>query len=920
VATDWKTTLNLPRTDFPMKANLTQREPIQISAWRAEDIYGKILAAREGEGAPGFSFHDGPPYANGHIHLGHALNKTLKDFVTKSKTMEGFRVTYRPGWDCHGLPIELQIEKEKGRKVREMDVHDFRRDCRAYAEKFIAFQREEFIRLGVFGDWEHPYKTMDYAYEAAIARSFVECFRKGYAYKGLKSVQWCIHCETALAEAEVEYADHTSPTVHVAFPLAGDDLDKLPGELKGLPLSAVIWTTTPWTLPANLAIALHPEFPYAVVKTQKGNFLVAEALREAFLKDTGLTGEVVGRARGAVFEKLRFRHPFYDRDSVCVLADYVTEDAGTGCVHTAPGHGQEDYITGVRYGLPILSPVDHRGAFTIQAAPFEGKNVFAANPEVIALLEDRGALLAKGSIQHSYPHCWRCKNPLIFRATHQWFVSMEHETLRERALQSIDSVQWVPPWGRNRIHGMMESRPDWCLSRQRRWGVPIIVLNCTDCWTAVDEPAFFEAVLAEIAQRGAGIWWEGDPARFLPEGYVCKDCGGKTFKAETDILDVWFDSGVSHRAVLDGVDGHTWPSEIYLEGSDQHRGWFHTSLLTALMLEGAPPYKQVITHGFVLDGEGRAMSKSQGNVIAPEEVVKKSGAEILRLWVSMVDYRDDVRFSWEMISRLSDAYLKIRNTLRYLLGNLDDFDPARDALDVAALPEIDRYMLILLDRLVVKVRKAYADFAFHLVYHELLQFCTVTLSAFYLDILKDRLYCSPATSPERRAAQTVLYRLVDSLVRLMAPVLAFTAEEVWSVLPARETASVHMARFPEPLGLREEGIVERWERLRALRDTVNKTLEEARRRGEIGKSLEAAVVVRPSEPETRLVAADYRAHLAELFIVSRADLAEPEPGRPEVEVSPASGQKCTRCWTVTDAPALADGGPLCPRCAAAVAP
>jgi isoleucyl-tRNA synthetase len=562
--------------------------------------------------------------------------------------------------------------------------------------------------------------------------------------------------------------------------------------------------------------------------------------------------------------------------------------------------------------------VDYRGVFTMQAAPFEGKNVFAANPEVAALLENRGALLARGSVRHSYPHCWRCKNPLIFRATHQWFVSMEHRELRRRALDAIDAVQWVPPWGRNRIHGMMVSRPDWCLSRQRRWGVPIIVMNCTDCWTAVNEAAFFDAVLAEIGQRGAGIWWEGDPARFLPQGYACKDCGGKTFRAETDILDVWFDSGVSHRAILDGQGGHTWPSEIYLEGSDQHRGWFHTSLLTALMLEGAPPYKQVITHGFVLDGEGRAMSKSQGNVIAPDEVLKKAGAEILRLWVSMVDYRDDVRFSWEMISRLSDAYLKIRNTLRYLLGNLYDFDPATDAVAPEELPEIDRYALHLLDRLIVRVRKAYADFAFHIVYHEILQFCTVTLSAFYLDILKDRLYCSPAGSLERRSAQTVLYRLADALVRLMAPVLAFTAEEVWRVLPARETASVHMARFPEPSGLCEEGLVERWERMRVLRDTVNKALEEARRRGEIGKSLEAAVTVRPAEPETFLVASNYRSSLAELFIVSKAELAEPAPGLPEVEVAPAGGEKSTRCWTVTAAPEAAEGGPLCPRCASAV--
>ena len=913
MSADWKETLNLPKTPFPMKANLTQREPAQIAAWTEQGIYDQILESRQG--APVFSFHDGPPYANGHIHLGHALNKILKDFVVKSRTMAGYRVTYRPGWDCHGLPIELQIEKEQGRKVRDMEIHAFRKACRAYAEKFIAAQKQEFVRLGVFGDWEHPYKTMDYAYEAAIARSFVECFQKGYAYKGMKSVQWCIHCETALAEAEVEYHEHTSPTVHVAFALAQGQEGRLPAGLPPENTFAVIWTTTPWTLPANLAIAFHPSFVYVAVKCGGAVYIVAEDLLAPFFADTGLQGEVVAKFKGAQLDGLRFRHPFIDRESLGILADYVTNDTGTGCVHTAPGHGQEDYISGVKHGLPILSPVDARGVFTAEVEHFAGQRVFDANTKVIDLLRAKGALLASGSLKHSYPHCWRCKNPLIFRATEQWFMAMSHDGLRGRALAAIDSVEWVPPWGRNRIYSMMEGRPDWCVSRQRRWGVPITIVTCAACREPVREPAFFDAVVKEITERGAGIWWEGDASRFLPAGFACPKCGGTAFDQETDILDVWFDSGVSHRAILGHDADYPWPSEIYLEGSDQHRGWFHTSLLTALMLEGAPPYKQVVTHGFVLDGEGRAMSKSQGNVIAPEEVVKKAGAEILRLWVSMVDYRDDVRFSWDLISRNSEAYLKIRNTVRYLLGNLYDFRP-EDAVPLEALPELDRYALMLLDRVVGRVTKAYRDFAFHLVYHEILGFCTVDLSAFYLDILKDRLYCSGAASPERRAAQTVLHRLADSLVRLMAPVLPFTAEEIWAQLPQRETSSVHMALFPEPSGLADAGLMGRWEALRSIRDGVNKALEEARKEGTIGKSLEASLRITPGDETQADLLKGYVQSLPELFIVSAVEVLPVAEAK--VEVSKAAGEKCSRCWTVTEAPVVVQDAPLCPRCAAVV--
>lgn len=916
MTTDWKDTLNLPKTPFPMKANLTQREPLQLDAWKEMGIYGKIQGAREG--APVFSFHDGPPYANGHIHLGHALNKILKDFVCKSKTMEGYRVSFRPGWDCHGLPIELQIEKEQGRKVREMEIHAFRRFCRGYAEKYIQAQREEFRRLGVFADWENPYRTMDYPYEAAVARSFHECFLKGYAFRGQKSVQWCIHCETALAEAEVEYEDHESPSIYVKFAFEPGQEERLPQPLRGQGAFVVIWTTTPWTLPANQAVAFHPEFDYLALKCGQETYVVAEPLRESFLKETGLQGAELGRFKGKVLEGLELRHPFLDQSSRCILAPYVTAEQGTGCVHTAPGHGQEDFEIGLKYKLAVVSPVDKRGRFVKDLPFFGGLQVFEANPKVVELLKERGALVGLGSIRHSYPHCWRCKNPLIFRATDQWFMSMEHGDLRKRALETIDEVAWVPTWGRNRIYSMMESRPDWCISRQRRWGVPIAVLYCEGCNALVKEPSFFDAVQKEIAERGAGTWWEGEPARWLPEGYACPQCGGKAFRRETDILDVWFDSGVSHRAILGHDPAMPWPAEIYLEGSDQHRGWFHTSLLTALMLEGKPPYRQVLTHGFVLDGEGRAMSKSQGNVIAPEEVVRKAGAEILRLWVSMVDYRDDVRFSWNLLQRNADSYLKIRNTLRYLLGNLYDFTPEA-ALPPASLPELDRYVLILLDRVIARVTKAYREFAFHLVYHELLGFCTVELSAFYLDVLKDRLYCSAPKSPERLAAQTVLYRLADALVRLMAPVLSFTAEEVWAQLPARETPSVHMSRFPSLSGLPFDGLVERWDALRAIRDQVNKALEEARKRGEIGKSLEAAVTLALKDPAAAKLAAQYEAELPALFIVSQVTLASASGGAPEVTVRPATGEKCHRCWTVTAQPKAVEGGFLCPRCASVVA-
>lgn len=917
MGSNWKDTLNLPKTSFPMKARLTQREPEQLREWKETDVYQRILDSRKD--APVYSFHDGPPYANGHIHLGHALNKILKDFVIKSKTMGGYAVPFRPGWDCHGLPIELQIEREKGRQVRQMEIHAFRDFCRNYAEKYIDAQRKEFTRLGVFADWENPYRTMDYDYEATIAKAFGECFRKGYVYKGVKSIQWCIHCGTALAEAEVEYHDHNSPTITVKFQLALNQKKKLPEGLPPGETFAVIWTTTPWTLPANLAVAFHPRFTYVAVKCGEETYIVAEELLSSFLADTGLEGKVSGRFSGTELEGIVFRHPFIDRDSVGILAEYVTADAGTGCVHTAPGHGQDDYVSGLRYGLPVLSPVDGKGEFTKEVEHFAGMNVFEANPKIVELLKERGALLAHSAIQHSYPHCWRCKNPLIFRATQQWFVSMEKRDLRKEALDAIEKVEWVPRWGENRIHSMMEQRPDWCISRQRRWGVPITVLTCTGCGKTVDDPAFFENVYTAFSQKGAGVWWERSPADFLPEGYRCEKCGKGEFEKETDILDVWFDSGVSHEAVLGEGKASPWPSEVYLEGSDQHRGWFHTSLLTALMTKGTPPYKKVVTHGFILDGEGKAMSKTEGNVIAPEEIIKKSGAEILRLWVSMVDYRDDLRFSWNLLKTNSDAYLKIRNTFRYMLGNLYDFTPA-DAISADELPEMERYLLQKLDAFIERVLSAYETFTFHVVYHELVQFCTVTLSAFYLDIVKDRLYCSPPDSAERRSVQTVIYRVADSLVRLMAPILSFTAEELWKHLPERETPSVHMAFFPKPSGTKDAELEKRWDNLLKLRERVNKALEEARAAGELGKALEARVELSPGNTEEAEFLKSYEHVLPELFITSQVSISSPADGELEVKISRAEGEKCSRCWTVTNTPVEHGDGYLCPRCVRVVGP
>jgi len=921
---DYKSTLNLPVTDFPMKANLPQREPEILAAWQQGDLYGTI--AKAGKGKPRYVLHDGPPYANGHIHIGHALNKILKDIILKSKRMQGFDAPYVPGWDCHGLPIELQVEKNLGSKKHETTKLQMRKQCREYAEKFVHVQRAEFERLGVLGDWDRPYLTMSYDYEGITARELARFAENGGLYKGKKPVHWCSSCVTALAEAEVEYADKTSPSIYVKF-LLQDDISTAVPALAGKRVSLVIWTTTPWTIPANLAVALHPELEYVALETGGEVLVVAEGLKDAFMAATGVQGNVIATFRADILYRKRCRHPFYDRDSIVLLGEHVTLDAGTGCVHTAPGHGQEDYELALVEGLDIYNPVDNRGRYIQSLEFFGGQFVFDANASVMEKLQEVGALVAQGSVEHSYPHCWRCKKPIIFRATEQWFISMEKNDLRQKALAEIDRVSWVPKWGRERIHGMIENRPDWCISRQRSWGVPITAFYCTECGEILADGAIMHHVADLFMEGGADLWYEKEATELLPPGTVCPQCGKSTFEKEMDILDVWFDSGVSHAAVLENRPELGSPANMYLEGSDQHRGWFHSSLLASVGTRGTSPYREVLTHGFVVDGAGRKMSKSVGNVVAPEEVIRKYGAEILRLWVAAQDYRDDVRISQEILTRLAEAYRRIRNTCRYLLGNLYDFDPATDMVPFGEMPELDRWALHQLEVLKEKVLTAYNEYEFHVLYHAVNGFCTVEMSAFYLDIIKER-YTSRKDSPERRSAQTVMYLVLESLVRLMAPVLSFTADEVWGYMPKRAEESVHLAAFPALCPERkDEALVERWARLMAVRGEVSKALEQARVQKTIGHSLDAAVTL-AAEPDLLAFLKEYAGELATIFIVSKVELAAEIAGEfmvaegvkgLRISVAAAPGDKCERCWHYDEGIGGDGEHPtLCPRCVAAV--
>jgi isoleucyl-tRNA synthetase len=925
---DYKATLNLPKTSFPMKADLPKREPERLKQWEQQGIYQRIREASKDR--PLWILHDGPPYANGHIHLGHVLNKILKDFVVKSKTMAGFNAVYVPGWDCHGLPIEHQVDKEMGQKAWALSPLEKRRRCREYALKFVEVQREEFKRLGVFGDWGSPYLTMTPHYQATIVREFGRFVGKGIVYKGKKPVHWCPTCRTALAQAEVEYEDHTSPSVYVKFPLERVP-DLLAPHVKGEKAFALIWTTTPWTLPANLAIALHPEHEYALVEAQDELYLLAKDRVAATMAVAGIK-QFTMRAvfPGSALKGYAARHPWIDRDTPFLLADFVALDEGTGAVHIAPGHGEEDYELGLRSGLAVYNPVDDDGRFLPEVAHFAGMNVWDANPRIIEFLRNDRKLLAAGTVSHTYPHCWRCKNPTLFRSTEQWFISLDKNGLRARALEAIRKVRWIPAWGEERIANMVQFRPDWCVSRQRVWGVPIVAFYCRSCRGLLLEERIVEHVASLMAEGdGADLWYAREAKDLLPPGTRCGQCGGQEFEKERDILDVWFDSGCSHAAVLEHHPGLRWPAEMYLEGSDQHRGWFHSSLLEGVGTRDAPPYRAVLTHGFVVDGEGRKMSKSIGNVIAPEELLPKYGAEILRLWVASEDYTEDIRLSQLILDRLAEAYRRIRNTCRFLLGNLADFDPARDHVPARSREELDRWLLLRLARLTERTRKAYDDYQFHTVFHALHNFCAVDLSSLYLDIIKDRLYTSAKNAPGRRAAQATCYDVLVTLTGLMAPILSFTAEEVWGYLPGNEKAeSVHLTTFPSvPPEWGDESLGAEWERLLNVRREVAKALELARQRGLIGSGLEARVSLYGEEGLHRFLKRK-AGLLATLFIVSQVELSS---GPREdvlvthyaeglwVGVDRARGTKCERCWVYSERVGEDHNFPtLCERCAPVV--
>jgi isoleucyl-tRNA synthetase len=923
---EYKETLNLPATGFPMKANLTLKEVEILGKWAEMELYEKL--AEVGREKPKYILHDGPPYANGHIHIGHSLNKILKDFVLKSKRMSGFEAPYVPGWDCHGLPIELQVEKNLGSKKHQMSKAEMRKVCREYAAKFVDIQSKEFERLGILGEWDKPYLTMDYVYEGITARELAEFAANGGLFKGKKPVHWCSSCVTALAEAEVEYADHRSPSIYVKFPLKDDISGEVP-PLAGKKAALVIWTTTPWTLPANLAISLHPEFDYVGLDTGSEVLIVAAGLLDSFRKGTGVDGEVIATFKGEILEKKNCRHPFYDRDSVILLGEHVTLEAGTGCVHTAPGHGQDDYVVGLRYGLDVYNPVDNRGRFLENVEFFAGQAVFEANKSVIEKLTETGMLLGVSEISHSYPHCWRCKKPIIFRATEQWFISMEANGLREKALEEINKVNWIPRWGRERIYGMVEGRPDWCISRQRSWGVPITAFLCQGCGEAIADPIAMRHVADLFTAHGSDIWYQREARELLPEGFNCPFCGSDKLEKEMDILDVWFDSGVSHAAVLETRDNLGSPADLYLEGSDQHRGWFHSSLLVGVGTRSRAPYRSVLTHGFVLDGAGRKMSKSLGNVTAPDDVIKKFGADVLRLWVSAQDYRDDNRISPEILTRVSEAYRRIRNTCRYILGNISDFDPSADTVPFAEMPEIDRWALHQLEILKERILKAYDEMEFHAIYQGINAFCSVEMSAFYLDILKDRLYSSRRDSLKRRSAQTVLYQILDALVKMMAPVLSFTAEEVWWHMPKQTGESVHLMEFPSLTPeQRDDRLMERWNTIIRVRGEVSKALELARVQKTIGHSLDASVTLSvPDELHSFLTG--YAAELKGIFIVSKVELVADIQGEyvtaegiegVKIQVTAAPGSKCERCWCYDEEIGASTEHPtICPKCLEAVA-
>jgi isoleucyl-tRNA synthetase len=923
-----KKTLNLPKTDFPMKAGLPQNEPKQLAAWQQMHLYERILAARKGQ--PLFVLHDGPPYPTGTIHLGTGLNKILKDMIVKSKSMAGHYAPYVPGWDCHGLPIETQVEKELGGKGK-VSPAEFRRLCREFATRFVEQHTRDFQRLGVLGRWDEPYLTMNHEYEAVVAGALLDFMEKGFVYRGRKPVHWCIYDTTALAEAEVEYEDHTNPSVWVKFAVVGGGKS----ELRGMSdVSAVIWTTTPWTLPHNRALAFHPDFEYVTVETEKGALLLAADRVAALPSECGIKEvRLRSRAKGRDFEGVKFQHPFLPIQVPGILADYVTLDQGSGIVHTAPGHGSDDFLSGQKYGLEIYAPIDDKGVYLEGLPEYKGKNVFEANPIIVKLLEDRGALLGNHSYTHSYPHCWRCRNPVIFRATEQWFIKMDQaahgkeKTLRIEALEEIHGVKWIPSWGEERIYEMIEKRPDWCVSRQRFWGVPIIVFYCEGCGTRLEDFAVLRNVVKWFEREGADAWYKHSAEELLSSGTECP-CGAGKWRKENDILDVWFDAGSSNLAVLKGAE---WPADVYLEGPDQYRGWFQSSLLIATGLRERAPYRSVVTHGWTLDEQGRPMSKSLGNNVLPSDICEKWGADLLRLWVASQEYQADVKMSERVMTQLSEAYRKIRNTFRFALGNLFDFEPERHALGNESLDELDRWMLDRTAELVKKCREWYAAYDFHRVYHALHDYCVVDLSAFYFDVLKDRLYTKASKNRSRRSAQTAIWKITSALVRLAAPILVFTSEEIWAHMPRgpAEPESVHIGVFSEDTALRsnlEAKTRTEWEKLHALRAKVLQDLERSRARKFISASLEAKIRLRSNDSYLALLQ-KHAKDLPALLIVSQVEVLpfagpmESDPREPfQIEILRADGAKCERCWNYSTHVGENRRYPaVCERCTAALA-
>lgn len=927
---DYKKTLNLPKTAYPMKADLVHKEPEMLKFWEQNNTYEVMQNASGAKGE--YVLHDGPPYANGHIHLGTALNKILKDIIIKSKNLAGYKTPYVPGWDCHGLPIERNVEKELGEKKAQMSEASIRRACRKYAQKFLDIQRKEFKRLGVLGNWDNPYISMDPAYESVTAGELAAFAEKGNLTRSKKPIYWCNSCQTALAEAEVEYNDHTSPSVYVRFPLSDEKLKTVFPQAVPSHSYIVIWTTTPWTLPDNLAVCLHPEFIYALVQVGSEQYILAKELLESCAKIFGWENyTVLAETEGKNLENLQAKHPFYNRNSLVILGEHVTLDAGTGCVHTAPGHGREDYEAGLKYGLEVYSPLDDRGCFLPTVEFFAGMNVFESNPHVIAKLEEVGNLLAQAKITHSYPHCWRCKEPVIFRATTQWFITMDTNELRKNALNSIrNEVKWIPSWGEDRIYNMVEQRPDWCISRQRTWGVPILALLCQDCGEAWQDPAWMRDIASRFAKHptGCDYWYEAEDAEIIPEGIKCPHCGGTHFKREKDILDVWFDSGTSFAAVMEKRPEGKFPADLYLEGSDQHRGWFHSSLLASIGTRGTAPYKSVLTHGYVVDGAGKKMSKSVGNVVAPQEVIDKHGAELLRLWVSSVDYREDIRYSDEIMNRLVDAYRRIRNTIRYMLGSISDLTND-NMVAVDNMESLDRYALDTVLQAHEKVQEAYREFEFHKVYHTLHGLCATELSAFYFDILKDRLYSSHPDSRERRSAQTALYYILMMLLRDMAPILSFTAEESYRYIPEAlkgDAKTIFASQDLDYAGFAlSDEVRQNWEQLLLIRSEITKAIEPLRKSGEIGHSLDTAVELYLKDSYLQALHAcdtDLRAVciISQLHVHGIED-APVDANFAETEgiatvVTKAKGEKCERCWIYSDELGTDPDHPtLCPRCA-----